>query len=57
MLLTEGWAESANGYVPDPSTYQDQNCDNSWYICRDDNPSAPVANPDFCDVLPVRHST
>ena len=48
-----GWAESANGYVPNPSTYQDQNCDNSWYMCRDENPGAPVANPDVCDVYPL----
>jgi gliding motility-associated-like protein len=48
-----GWAESANGYVPNPSTYQDQNCDNSWYMCRDNNPGAAVANPDFCDVYPL----
>ncbi|MDA7648721.1 gliding motility-associated C-terminal domain-containing protein [Akkermansiaceae bacterium] len=46
-----GWAETANGYVPDPSTYQDQNCNNSWYMCRDDNPGAAVASPDFCEVI------
>ena len=46
-----GWAETANGYVPDPSTYQDPNCNNSWYTCRDENPGAAVANPDFCEVI------
>lgn len=34
-----------------PGTYQDQNCNNSWYMCRDENPGAPVANPDFCEVV------
>ena len=48
-----GWAETVNGYVPNPSTYQDQNCNNSWYMCRDENPGAPVANPDVCDVYPL----
>ena len=43
-----GWAETANGYVPNPSTYQDPNCNNSWYMCRDENPGSAVANPDFC---------
>lgn len=46
-----GWAETANGYVPDPSTYQDPNCNNSWYLCRDENPGAAVANPDFCETV------
>jgi len=46
-----GWAETANGYVPNPSTYQDPNCNNSWYMCRDENPGAAVANPDFCEVI------
>ena len=46
-----GWAETANGYVPNPSTYQDPNCNNSWYTCRDENPGAAVANPDFCEVV------
>lgn len=44
-----GWAENSNGWAPDPPTYQDQNCNNSWYTCRDENPGAPVANPDFCE--------
>ena len=43
-----GWA-LANFEGPD--TYQDQNCNNSWYLCRDENPGAPVANPDFCEVV------
>ena len=46
-----GWAETTNGYVPDPSTYQDPNCNNSWYLCRDENPGAAVANPDFCETV------
>ena len=46
-----GWAVNENGYAP--GTYQDQDCDNSWYLCRDENPGAPVANPDFCDVYPL----
>jgi len=46
-----GWAETANGYVPDPSTYQDPNCNNSWYLCRDENPGAAVANSDFCEIV------
>jgi gliding motility-associated-like protein len=37
-----GWAVNENGYAP--GTYQDQDCDNSWYMCRDVNPGPPVAN-------------
>jgi gliding motility-associated-like protein len=46
-----GWATSANNPDFAPGTYQDQNCNNSWYLCRDENPGAPVANPDFCEVI------
>ena len=42
-----GWASSANNPDFAPGTYQDQNCNNSWYMCRDDNPGAAVASPDF----------
>ena len=44
-----GWAGDPDGYAP--GTYQDQDCDNSWYTCRDDNPNHPVASPDI-DCLP-----
>ena len=40
-----GWAGVPDGYAP--GTYQDQNCNNSWYMCRDDNHGAAVASPDF----------
>lgn len=40
-----GWAGVPDGYAP--GTYQDQNCNNSWYMCRDENPGAAVASPDF----------
>jgi len=38
-----GWADGT--WCPD--TYQDMDCDNSWYMCRDENPGAAVASPDF----------
>jgi len=38
-----GWADGT--WCPD--TYQDMDCDNSWYLCRDENPGAAVASPDF----------
>ncbi len=47
-----GWAESLNGYVPNPMTYQDPNCNNSWYMCRDENPGPAVANSDN-ECLPI----
>lgn len=46
-----GWASSVNNPDYAPGTYQDQNCNNSWYMCRDDNPNHPVASPDL-DCLP-----
>ena len=42
-----GWASSASNPDYAPVTYQDQNCNNSWYMCRDENPGAAVASPDF----------
>ena len=42
-----GWADGDG-----PGTYQDQDCDNSWYTCRDDNPNHPVASPDI-ECLPI----
>ena len=39
-----GWAGDPDGWAP--GTYQDQDCDNSWYLCRDENPNHPVASPD-----------
>jgi len=38
-----GWADGT--WCPD--TYQDMDCDNSWYMCRDENPGAAVASPNF----------
>ena len=46
-----GWATNTNNPDWIPDTYQDQNCNNSWYTCRDENPGAPVANPDACEDL------
>lgn len=46
-----GWASLASNPDYAPGTYQDQNCNNSWYMCRDDNPNHPVASPDL-DCLP-----
>lgn len=45
------WYEGNGGWATGdgPGTYQDQNCNNSWYLCRDENPGAAVANPDFCE--------
>ena len=40
-----GWAGEPGGFAP--GTYQDQDCDNSWYLCRDENPNHPVASPDI----------
>jgi len=42
-----GWASLASNPDFAPGTYQDQNCNNSWYMCRDENPGAAVASPDF----------
>jgi len=42
-----GWASSSTNPDLAPGTYQDQNCNNSWYMCRDENPGAAVASPDF----------
>ena len=42
-----GWASLASNPDYAPGTYQDQNCNNSWYMCRDENPGAAVASPDF----------
>ena len=42
-----GWADGDG-----PGTYRDQNCNNSWYTCRDDNPNHPVASPDI-ECLPI----
>jgi len=42
-----GWASSSTNPDFAPNTYQDQNCNNSWYMCRDENPGAAVASPDF----------
>ena len=42
-----GWATLASNPDFAPGTYQDQNCNNSWYMCRDENPGAAVASPDF----------
>jgi len=43
------WYENNGGWATGegPGTYQDQNCNNSWYLCRDENPGAAVASPDF----------
>ena len=43
-----GWADGDWA----PGTYQDQNCNNSWYLCRDENPNHPVASPDI-ECLPT----
>ena len=43
-----GWAEGDWA----PGTYQDQNCNNSWYLCREENPNHPVASPDI-ECLPT----
>lgn len=43
-----GWADGDG-----PGTYQDQDCDNSWYLCRDENPGAAVASPDFACTVDV----
>ena len=42
-----GWASLASNPDFAPGTYQDQNCNNSWYMCRDENPGAAVSSPDF----------
>lgn len=42
-----GWASLASNPDFAPGSYQDQNCNNSWYMCRDENPGAAVASPDF----------
>ena len=42
-----GWASLESNPDYAPGTYQDQNCNNSWYLCRDENPGAAVASPDF----------
>ena len=42
-----GWASLVSNSDYAPGTYQDQNCNNSWYLCRDENPGAAVASPDF----------
>jgi gliding motility-associated-like protein len=48
-----GWASLSNNPEFAPGTYQDQNCNNSWYTCRDENPNHPVASPDLnCAVGP-----
>ena len=43
-----GWASLASNPDYAPGTYQDQNCNNSWYLCRDNNPGPAVASPDAC---------
>lgn len=48
-----GWASLASNPDYAPGTYQDQNCNNSWYLCRDENPNHPVASPDLnCAIGP-----
>jgi gliding motility-associated-like protein len=44
------WYENNGGWATGdgPGTYQDQNCNNSWYLCRDNNPGPAVASSDAC---------
>ena len=41
-----GWATGTNDGVSPygPDSYPDQDCDNSWYTCRENNPGAPVGS-------------